>query len=274
MPTKEQFKRMSEETLKFVEQGIVSVGKETFNIKENIQVSLNNTKLYSPSEAHQLLEKEFNHSFQTRFEVTNETTLQACSRLVKNGEKVIALNFASAKNPGGGFLNGVNTQEESLARSSSLYSSLIQKKEMYEENKKKSNNGLYSDYMIYSPSISVFRTDTGNIVKPYPVSFITSPSVNAGIVPKHLESKVPETMQKRIEKILAVALENGYDTIVLGAFGCGVFKNPPKQVAKYFKDALNSPKFKGQFKKVTFAIYDTTPAKVSFYAFRNTFGVR
>jgi hypothetical protein len=59
----------------------------------------------------------------THIEVTGESTLAAAARLAKTGP-VLALNFASAKNPGGGFLSGAQAQEESLARASTLYASL------------------------------------------------------------------------------------------------------------------------------------------------------
>src|SRR5205085_8535036 len=122
-------------------------------------------------------------SFETSFEVTNETTLHAAKRMLDSGsEKVIALNFASATKPGGSFINGAMAQEESLAYSSGLYPAINQMKEMYEHNKSL-HSGLYSDYMVYSPDIPVFRNDNYQLVdEPYNVSFITSPAVNAGFV--------------------------------------------------------------------------------------------
>ncbi|MGB1277970.1 MAG: TIGR02452 family protein, partial [Nannocystaceae bacterium] len=76
-----------------------------------------------------------------RFEVTNETTLAAASRLVARGIKdPMCLNFASARNPGGGFIKGSSGQEESLARSSGLYPCLAQMEAMYRINR--SNRSL------------------------------------------------------------------------------------------------------------------------------------
>ncbi|MGF7535574.1 TIGR02452 family protein [Bacillus mexicanus] len=164
------------------------------------------------------------------------------------------MNFASAKNPGGGFLRGSNAQEESLARSSGLYVSISTQQKMYEESKK-CKNAMYTDYMIYSPDVPVFRDDDGGLIEPYNVSFITSPAVNTGIVKsrdKHItQYHIDIVMKKRIEKILAAAIVNGHKHIVLGAFGCGVFKNSPEIVAKYFDEILiKGPRFKTNSKKL------------------------
>jgi uncharacterized protein (TIGR02452 family) len=90
--------------------------------------------------------------FRTAVEVTAEPTITATLRLSKNSQskQCCLLNFASAKNPGGGFLGGSQAQEESLARSSGLYACLKGNK-MYSINKQLKSNGLYSDCLIYSP---------------------------------------------------------------------------------------------------------------------------
>src|SRR5207253_5281746 len=115
-----------------------------------------------------------------RVEVTAETTLSAARRLATTGARVIALNFASAKNPGGGFLAGSQAQEESLARSSALYACLEPQREFYEHNRAL-RSALYSDHILFSPGVPVFRDDAGRLLdEPYLVSFITAPAVNAG----------------------------------------------------------------------------------------------
>jgi len=280
MNHKERLAQLGEETVNIVNQGyyVLHSGNKV-NIKEKVNQSIQRTELYSPKDTNDLLLKIIpNQQYETVIEITNETTLAAAKRLLNEGtEKVIALNFASARNPGGGFLKGSTAQEESLSRASSLYHSLISKEQMYEYNRKL-KTCLYSDYMIYTPGAVVFRNDSGKLEeKPYHVSFITSPAVNAGVV-RMKESiaakyQIHPVMKKRIEKILSLGIYHGYDTIVLGAFGCGVFKNNPADVARYFKEAIyQNPKFKNQYKRIVFAVLDTTDEKRTYNSFKQILG--
>lgn len=235
------------------------------NIRKEVMESIRESKLYSPK-ATSILDNEMEiveEPLETSIEVTAETTLEACQRLVLDGHNVACLNFASAKLPGGGFLNGARAQEESLARSSALYPTIAQMKDMYDYNRKKW--GFYSDYMVYSPDVPVFRKDSGELIDtPYFVSMITSPAVNAGIVMKSDPSQrkaITTKMRMRIRKILAVARENGEQVLVLGAYGCGVFGNSPEEVARLFKEALEDTRYKGAFEKIVFAIYEPAHVK-------------
>lgn len=195
----------------------------------------------------------------TRFEITGETTLQAAARLQTDNERIFCLNFASAKNPGGGFLGGAQAQEESLARSSSLYACIAPMQELYRKNRSL-DTCLYTDDMIYSPGVPVFRTDRGDLLDDYyKVSFLTSAAVNAGVIysqEPHNVDKIDEVMLGRLEKILSVAVVQGYTTLLLGAWGCGVFRNDPEKVAGYFSHFLTGDGLFAQaFGQVTFAIY-------------------
>ncbi len=84
------------------------------------------------------------------------------------------LNFASAKNPGGGFLGGSQAQEESLARSIALYASLQSEFQFYEEHREMVIL-LYSHSMIFSPNCPVFRDDQGVLLsKPMLASLLVA----------------------------------------------------------------------------------------------------
>lgn len=98
----------------------------------------------------------------TQRALTAETTLQAAAQLTASGayQRVGVLNFASARKPGGGFLRGAISQEESLARSSGLYFSLATCPEFYAHHHA-NESLLYSDRMIYSPACPVIRDDAG-----------------------------------------------------------------------------------------------------------------
>lgn len=281
MHIREKMAKIGKETVTVTDLGFYYTPQnqnKRISIKKELDASINGTILYTEEDTDDLLQRiQPKRTFQTEFEVKNETTLQGAKRLKEEGfDNVFCLNFASARNPGGGFLKGAIAQEESLARSSGLYPTLLEHEEMYEHNRE-IKTGLYSDYMIYSPNVPVFRDDNGNFLeKPYCVSFLTSPAVNAGVVKKYNDpnelSQIHSTMKTRIEKILAVALEQGYEALVLGAFGAGVFKNDPKDVANYFHDILTkNPTFTNRFKKITFSVLDMTKERGTFIPFYNTF---
>ncbi|MFN2341184.1 MAG: TIGR02452 family protein [Halanaerobium sp.] len=271
---------IAEDTLKIIEQGYyINSRAEKIDISKEIKFAVENSQLYTPAELakiRQKIEEADSLTNKTEIEVNNETTLQAAERLKTKAEfkKIAVLNFASAKNPGGGFLNGSGAQEESLARSSALYPTIKQMQEMYQSNRKY-DSSLYQDYMIYSPAVPVFKKDRGELIdQPYLVDFITAPAVNAGAVraneTRDRIDQIDAVMKKRIAKIIALAAEKKVEALVLGAFGCGVFRNDPKMVAQYFNQYLNQEKYyKKYFKKVVFAVLDRSREKKTFENFRN-----
>lgn len=228
---------------------------ETVDIKKDLRIAISNTTLYKP-DSFLNIDNEYNKIRRERetkkpdIEVTDETTISAAKRLiVEEGiNEAVCLNFASAKHPGGGFISGSHAQEESLARSSGLYASISQMKEMYEYNHR-NKTCLHSDYMIYSPKVTVFRDDENELLDDaFCISFITAPAVNA--------EKIHSVMMSRIRKILLVAALHNNREIILGAYGCGVFKNKTEYVAQYFRKVLHEEDYKSLFDKIVFAIYE------------------
>ena len=118
----------------------------------------------------------------TVIDVEMSDTVSACQRLVRAGHcRVAALNFASARNPGGGFRNGSRgSQEESLCRSSGLYPCL-KDLSVYSLAGGKGGTCLYSDFVVYSPAVPVFKDWEGRDVAPFAVDFLTCPAPNAGV---------------------------------------------------------------------------------------------
>lgn len=169
------------------------------------------------------------------------TLYDSATSAYKAKEKVCILNFASAKHPGGGFLTGARAQEESLCRCSTLYRHLESHSDLYKWSNEHLNKGLYSTWAIYSPKVSIFRDgrDYG-FRNEKTASFITCPAVNAGAARRHdiSQEKIDAEMKKRIEHIIKVAAVNGEKHLVLGAFGCGVFRNDPERVAEIFLNVL------------------------------------
>jgi uncharacterized protein (TIGR02452 family) len=208
----------------------------------------------------------------TRIEVVNASTLEAARALADKGHRVAALNFASAKNPGGGWLTGARAQEESLARASGLYAMLLGDP-MYDHHRSR-KDPLYTTWVIYSPDVPVFRLDEGQLLdEPYLCSFLTSPAVNVGAL-RHRDRRddeVRRVMQERIERVLGVAAVHGHEVLVLGAWGCGVFQNDPEQIAELFKAAL-AGRFRGAFTHVVFAVLDSSGKKPCLGPFEQVFG--
>ena len=165
------------------------------------------------------------------------------------------LNFASAKNPGGGFLGGAQAQEEALARASALYPALVGRPEYYERNRA-NRSALYLDLALYSPRVPFFRDDAGGwLPRPVLASVITSPAPNASALRQHNEfneAELRRTFERRARVVLAIAAAEGITHLVLGAWGAGVFGNDPAMVAEVFAGALDE--LGGHFQEVTFAI--------------------
>jgi len=197
--------------------------------------------------------------------IANETTIQGIRYLFdRQAPKVLALNFASAKHPGGGFLSGAEAQEESLARASGLYACLTPfMEEMYQFHRQQ-RSPFYSDRMIYSPRVPLFRDQHHLLLsQPYFPSILTAPAVNAAAIrrnaPEQLMSVSP-VMCRRIGYVLALARHLGYRYLVLGAWGCGVFGQDPAEVAAHFYYHLyENPALQGAFDRVRFSILDPTP---------------
>jgi uncharacterized protein (TIGR02452 family) len=202
-------------------------------------------------------------------EVTSETSLQATRRL---GGTVACLVFASAKNPGGGFRTGAQAQEESIARASALHACLESAPEFYSFHRQQ-HDLRYSDRVIYSPAVPVFRDDKGELLQqPYPVSFLTSAAPNLGAILRDQPGDaptVPDVLAARAGRVLRIAAARGHRTLVLGAWGCGVFGNDPATVATAFADQLTQAGT--WFDRIVFPVYDRRPGVPAYTAFARTF---
>jgi len=197
---------------------------------------------------------------ETKIEVANETTFRGLIRLAAHGGRIGCLNFASARNPAGGFLSGAQAQEEALARASALYPCLQAAPEYYERNRVH-RSAIYLDLVIFSPNVPFFRNDAGDLIEePILASVITAPAPNRGAVAQNEPRNLPlvePALRRRAEMILHVAQAHGVECLVLGAWGCGVFRNDPAQVASTFASLIKPPgRFAGVFRHVIFSVYD------------------
>jgi uncharacterized protein (TIGR02452 family) len=256
-----RLRAIAQDTVSIAERGRYPGGRGEVVIDEQVAGAVAGTRLYLPDDA---LAAPVPAAGPAAVSVTNESSLAACRRL---GGDVACLVFASARNPGGGFLNGAQAQEESLARGSALYACLRAAGDFYAHHRARPEL-TYSDRVIYSPRVPVFRDDKGTLLpEPYPVSFLTAAAPNRGAIarsqPEHLPD-VPAVLARRATRVLAVAAAHGHRRLVLGAWGCGVFGNDPATVAAAFAAALDRGRW---FDLVVFAVLDRqagTPTHAAF----------
>ncbi|GGX83669.1 TIGR02452 family protein [Streptomyces fructofermentans] len=208
----------------------------------------------------------------TFFEVTGESSLEAARRLP--GPRAV-LNFSSARNPGGGYLNGAQAQEEALCRASALYTCVKEARAFYDHHRTH-RDAFYTDRVIHSPGVPVFRDDRGRLLdEPYTAGFLTAAAPNAGVVLRTAPERAPElprALAVRAERVLETAAAHGYPRLVLGAWGCGVFRNDPAQVAGAFRALLgDGGRFAGRFEHIVFGVLDRTRDAVVRRAFEHAF---
>ena len=192
--------------------------------------------------------------------VSANTTFAEARKYV-NGGRVAVLNFANPVNPGGGVENGAMAQEECLCRSSNLYTCLRASHLFndYYGYHARMQDHFYSDRLIYTRDVTVFKDD-----KPVPemlpreewfrVDVITCAAPYLGESKYTNLTVLKRIYQSRIANIMEAALDNMVDTIILGAFGCGAFKNPAREVAAAFKSVIESKQYCKKFKNIIFAI--------------------
>lgn len=196
----------------------------------------------------------------TRIHVSNETTLAAARRLTAAGANPVALNFASALNPGGGFLSGARAQEESLCRSSGLHACLVGQP-MYAHHIA-TDDPMYTSWLLYSPGVPVFRDDDGVLQESsWSCAFITAAAPMVKTLRARDPGRLPElaaVMTERVDRVPAIAAQYGHPSIILGAWGCGAFGGDTDMVAEIFHAALHGP-YRGAFATVVFAVLDATP---------------
>ena len=83
-----------------------------------------------------------------------------------------------------------------------------------------------------------------------------SNSYNSGDGRKAVKLKDSELMklhEKRLRRILDVAVREGDEVVILGAFGCGVFLNNPETVARAARNVI--PDYLHAFKTIEYAVY-------------------
>lgn len=263
---------IAKSTLKAIEAGSYTLNRVTYDLSKQTKESEHNTQFYNyndPDLSKWRTTIPSSLSLRTQISILEISTLSGARHLrmlvADANARIGILNFASAKKPGGGFLSGAQAQEESIARSSNLYPTLMTStaQQFYKLHKATPKGGFYSHSMIFSPGVVVFKDDQGNLAEPLKVEVVTSPAVNAGLVRKTLlslfapaetEEKIAIAMEDRMGRILHLFEKQGVRNVVLGSFGTGVFKNKVDMVAEKWANLFTSPRFRHSFDRVVFAI--------------------
>lgn len=203
---------------------------------------------------------------QTIVEVQNIDCLYEGAQLKEQGYNPAVLNMASRRNPGGGVVTGAGAQEETLFRRTNLFRSLYQFAPYAEQYGMKRSHHQYpldrNFGGVYTPNAIYFRESEQKgyalLDKPVSLSFITVAGMNRpdltadGMIADHHVGPI----KNKIRAIFRMGLAHGHDSLVLGALGCGAFRNPPRHVARLFHEVLDEPEFKDKYRLIVFAILD------------------
>jgi len=120
---------------------------------------------------------------------------------------------------------------------------------------------------VYTPAATVFRDEESNgyalLERPYKLSFIAVAGINRPDVTADglIVDEQAEQVKNKIRTIFRIGLAHGHDALVLGALGCGAFRNPPQHVARLFHEVIDEGEFKNKFKVLVFAILDDHNAR-------------
>jgi len=219
-----------------------------------------NTKFYRK----EITPKEPLRLYQTEISVVQNDSLACARQFVQAGENnVCVLNMASRSNPGGGVYVGAGAQEEYLFRCSNYYRSLYQYVDfahLYGLPRANESYPLERHFGgVFSPGVTVFRDLEVKGYKyldgPWKVNLVAVPAIShPDVVDGRIVDALLYPVKKKMRTIFRIAIENGQNVLVLGAWGCGAFANPPHHIAELFKETLGEEEFEGCFKEVVFAI--------------------
>ena len=268
-------KALAQEVLDLIKVGRYQAPDgSTIRIGREVEYSVENTILYTPEKLEALRVSSADQSA-PEIKVVNGTTQAVAQKMAaESNSKLALLNFASARNPGGGFLTGAKAQEEDLCRCSTLYPTLRNQFAYYEANRKQ-DSMLYTDHMIYSPSVTFFKVSGSRpyLPEPFVVDVITAPAPNSRPYLKRNKklARLEACFLRRWENVLFAAAEQGVRRLLLGAWGCGAFGGDPEMASQTAKEAINA--YGGPFDQIVFAIPDRGKrSSANFKVFQRVFG--
>jgi len=213
--------------------------------------------------------EDASNATECRVQVVEQDCLEAAAELVQEGYTVGVLNMASSTSPGGGVTHGAGAQEEYLHRTSNyaLWAAKLRSRDLKE--------GYAGDeppypmptpYSVYATkNVSVFRGSEAQgycLQKPFSVTMLACAAINSPqLIEEALEggsnharlcSADVRLTQLKLAAVLSAAAQEGCDAVVLSAFGCGAFKNPPDNIAEIMQSVVS--RFRFHFKTISIAV--------------------
>jgi len=222
--------------------------------------------------------------------VTRDRSYQAAMRLTaeNEGSRIAVMNFANAFHAGGGVVKGASAQEECLCRTSTLYPLLYRKtlRDTFYKHHRTLKTPKATDALIYTEDVVICKTDE-DLPRRMPreqwvnvdVITVAAPDLRdksnhyaplVGGVTRMKNAELFGYHVKRAIHVLTCAAAQGADILVLGAFGCGAFRNDPEVVAKAYKTAIEV--FPKVFKKIEFAVYCSPADQKNYETFSRVLG--
>lgn len=259
----------------------IEMCNSTEKLKQSICHSIQNQIIYWEEDSIPQTNPRFSQP--AKLILSGRRSFEAASQYAKKDKRVAVLNFGSSIQPGGGVRRGTKTQEESLCRLSTLYPALSDNDtamQFYRKHLELIKSGKMgrenrSD-CIFTPSVVVFRNDSLrhemlDTDDWYSVDIITCAAPDQRYLPNEkmyrpTDEELFDLLRFRIEKILSVAAAHDEDVLILGAFGCGAFGNPPEIVARAFESSIE--KYCYSFESIEFAIYHTSASSHNYTAFQ------
>lgn len=255
--------------------------RENETLARAVETACLGSVLYGPGDCPPLPEEGERTLMEGRVEVSRRRTFEAAVEIRKKHSKarIAVLNFASATNPGGGVKEGSGAQEECLCRCSTLYPALDQRRmwDGYYAPNRAAGDRLHTDACIYTPGVVICKTDEDLPRRLDPGDFVTVDVITCaapdlrptrdGAPVQISKDGLSQLLLRRARHISHIAAANNVDALVLGAFGCGVFRNDPRMVANAFFMALEE--YRNRFDLIEFAIYCRGDETENFKAFHS-----
>ncbi len=282
---------MFQDTMRILDQGYYTIGNQRIRLKLSRE-QMEAADVYLPREIQILSEnRDFEHVHvigrcgygcenADSFTLARKRREQLSYDFNKTGAKpILVLNLANAIHPGGGVRRGAKAQEEDLCRKSSLLLSLESRNALpYYEYNRSLHSDMGSDAIIINPQVEIVKDENGDLLPETVIVAVmtcAAPMLRNGMGGMS-QSEYEALMYRRITGMLKTAAYLGYQHLVLGAFGCGAFRNDARVVSDLFYKALkefdyDGMKEKDMFRRIDFAVMDTSDDQYNFKEFSRNF---